>query len=109
VLSSPCLARGWCFFEFAISTDHWRVVNYESAAVNELLIMSNAPLDPNDFAEEFAKKHFTCKGDAETVLEMYKHLYDSFVGRNDRAKCCGICNCVLIFMMTLAVMAKLAE
>mmetsp|Transcript_88003 Transcript_88003/g.266898 ORF Transcript_88003/g.266898 Transcript_88003/m.266898 type:complete len:430 (-) Transcript_88003:103-1392(-) len=65
--NTPYFARGWCFFEFAISTDHWRVINDENCAVSELLTSTHAPLDDSEFIEAFGKKSFTCKGDAKTV------------------------------------------
>jgi len=82
--SIPYLARGWCFFEFAISADHWRLLNVANSEVRELLDTTGAPWDESDFITEFATKRFTNQGDSTTVMSLYEHLYESEPGRNAR-------------------------
>jgi len=100
------LARGWCFFEFAISTDHWRVINDKKSAVSGLLASTNAPMSDLAFVEEFQKKTFTCKGDAETVLSLYKHLYQNESGRNARAKWLQIGEHVALWILLYLLAAE---
>jgi len=71
----PYAARGWCFFELAISSAFDTIVNFDSLAVLDVLRREELPASTSAFAASFREKVFTVSGDRDTVQGLYQSLY----------------------------------
>jgi len=93
------IQRGWCFFEFSISAQYGRIVNFDACLVQQLLESVRAPLTFRPFLRQFEEKHFTARGDSNSVRVLYKKMSWERLGSTCVSASLLVFFCCLLFLV----------